>query len=55
LKEIFHQVADELACEILEIEIIPDHVHILCEVDPQLGAHKFVKRVKGCSSFLLRK
>jgi len=55
LKEIFHQVADELACEILEIEIIPDHVHILCEVDPQLGVHKFVKRVKGCSSFLLRK
>jgi putative transposase len=55
LKEIIQQVADELECEIIELEIMPDHVHILCEVDPQFGAHKFVKRVKGLSSFLLRK
>jgi putative transposase len=55
LKEIIQQVADDLGCEIIELEILPDHVHILCEVDPQFGVHKFVKRVKGCSSFLLRK
>jgi putative transposase len=55
LKEIIQQVADELECEIIELEIMPDHVHILCEVDPQFGVHKFVKRVKGRSSFLLRK
>jgi putative transposase len=54
LKEIIQQVADELECEIIELEIMPDHVHILCEVDPQFGVHKFVKRVKGLSSFLLR-
>jgi putative transposase len=54
LKEIIQQVADELECEIIELEIMPDHVHILCEVDPQFGVHKFVKRVKGRSSFLLR-
>ena len=55
LKEIIQQVADDLECEIIELEIMPDHVHILCEVDPQFGVHKFVKRVKGLSSFLLRK
>ena len=55
LKEIIQQVADELECEVIELEIMPDHVHMLCEVDPQFGAHKFVKRVKGLSSFLLRK
>ena len=54
LKEIIHQTAKELGCEILELEVMPDHVHILCEVDPQFGIHKFVKRVKGLSSFLLR-
>ena len=54
LKEIIQQVADELECEIIELEVMPDHVHILCEVDPQLGVHKFVKRIKGRSSFLLR-
>ena len=55
LKEIIQQVADDLECEIIELEIKPDHVHMLCEVDPQFGVHKFVKRVKGLSSNLLRK
>jgi putative transposase len=54
LKEIIQQVADELGCGIIELEVMPDHVHMLCEVDPQFGVHKFVKRVKGRSSFLLR-
>jgi putative transposase len=54
LKEIVHEVADELQCEIFELEIMPDHVHLLCEVDPQLGIHRFVKRVKGKSSRWLR-
>ena len=54
LKEIIHQVATELSCEVMELEVMPDHVHILCEVDPQFGVHKFVRRVKGRSSRLLR-
>ena len=54
LKEIVYQVAKELSCEVLELEVMPDHVHILCEVDPQFGIHRFVKQVKGCSSHLLR-
>lgn len=54
LKEIIQQVAAELECEISELEIMPDNVHMLCEVAPQFGVHKFVKRVKGLSSCLLR-
>ena len=54
LKEIIYQVAKELGCEVLELEVMTDHVHILCEVDPQFGVHKFVKRVKGRSSRILR-
>jgi putative transposase len=54
LKEIIDQVATELSCEVMELEVMPDHVHILCEVDPQFGVHKFVRRVKGRSSGLLR-
>jgi putative transposase len=33
---------------------MPDHVHLLCSIDPQLGVHKFVKHLKGRSSRLLR-
>jgi putative transposase len=33
---------------------MPDHVHLLFEVDPQFGAHKAVKLIKGRSSRQLR-
>jgi putative transposase len=53
LVEILHQVATELESEIIELEVMPDHVHLLCEVDPQFGIHRLVKRMKGRSSRLL--
>jgi putative transposase len=37
------------------MEIMPDHVHLLVEVGPQFGIHRFVKYVKGVSSHHLRK
>lgn len=33
---------------------MPDHVHILLEVDPQFGIHKAVKSLKGYTSKMLR-
>jgi len=54
LKQIISEVASELQVDLLEVEVMPDHVHILCEVDPQFGIHKFVRHVKGRSSRLLR-
>jgi putative transposase len=33
---------------------MPDHVHLLVEVDPQFGVHRLVKAIKGRSSRLLR-
>lgn len=40
--------------EILEMEVMPDHVHLLLEVDPQYGIHKVIKQIKGRSSKILR-
>ena len=54
LKEIIQSVATETRSEILEMEVMPDHVHILCEVDPQYGIAAFTRLVKGRSSRLLR-
>ena len=54
LKEIAQAVAEEMHFEIIEMEVMPDHVHMLVEVDPQLGIHKAVKRIKGRSSHDLR-
>jgi putative transposase len=36
------------------MEVLPEHVPVLCELDPQVGVHKFVKQLKGRSSRLLR-
>jgi putative transposase len=54
LKEIIYLIAVELKFDIIELEVMPDHVHLLCEVDPQFGVHKVVKRLKGSTSRLLR-
>lgn len=54
LKEIIAEVRAERRATIVEVETMPDHVHLLVEVDPQFGIHRLVKQVKGCSSRLLR-
>jgi putative transposase len=36
------------------MELMPDHVHLLVEVDPQYGIHKLIKEIKGKSSRKLR-
>ena len=54
LKQIIREVADERGAEIVELEVMPDHVHLLVEVDPQYGVHRLVKQMKGRSSRYLR-
>ena len=33
---------------------MPDHVHLLVEIDPQYGIHRLVKEIQGFSSRVLR-
>jgi putative transposase len=54
LKEIMAGVAEETGSTILEMEVMPDYVHLLCEVDPHYGIAPFVRLIKGRSSRLLR-
>ncbi|MFM8322339.1 MAG: IS200/IS605 family transposase [Chloroflexota bacterium] len=54
LKEIILDAAIEKQVDVIELEVMPDHVHLLCEIDPQYGVHHFVKLIKGRSSHLLR-
>jgi putative transposase len=54
LKTILRDVATETRSEVIEMEVMPDHVHSLVEVDPQLGVHRFVKLAKGRPSRFLR-
>jgi putative transposase len=54
LKELLHKKALELDSEIIEMEIMPDHVHLLLACDPQFGVHRLVKQLKGYTAKLLR-
>lgn len=54
LKGIIREVCAERESSLIEMETMPDHVHLLVECDPQFGIHRLVKQIKGRSSRLLR-
>ena len=54
LERILKTLCAEMRVDILALEIMPDHVHLLCEVDPPFGIHRLVKRLKGNTSRTLR-
>ena len=54
LKQIIAEVCQEHQADILSMEIMPDHVHLLVECDPQFGVHRLVRLLKGRSSRFLR-
>ena len=54
LKELIQEACAEINVDIIEMEIMPDHVHLLVEVDPQYGIHRTVKLIKGKTSRILR-
>lgn len=55
LKEIIIDTCAKYNFSLIEMEVMPDHIHILIEVDPQYGIHKAIKLLKGISSRILRK
>jgi putative transposase len=54
LKQLLQEVCAEFGAELIEMEVMPDHVHVLVEVDPQFGIMKLLRYLKGRSSRLLR-
>ena len=54
LKELIETACSEKQVDIIQMEVMPDHVHLILEVDPQFGIHRAVNHIKGVSSFYLR-
>ena len=40
--------------KILDMEIMPDHVHLILDVNPKIGIFSVVSKIKGCTSRILR-
>ena len=54
LKELIEEICTESDIQVIEMEIMADHVHLLIEVDPQYGIHRAVKQIKGRTYRILR-
>lgn len=54
LKELLITHAHALKTDIVEMEVMPDHVQLLIQCDPQFGIHRVVKQLKGYTSHVLR-
>ena len=52
LKAIICSAVAERDAAVIEMEVMPDHVHLLVEVDPKFGIHRLVRLLKGRSSRL---
>ena len=55
LKALIGEVCNEYRINIIEMKIMPDHVHLLMEVDPQFSIHKAVKQIKGRTTRILKR
>ncbi|WP_189194056.1 IS200/IS605 family transposase [Micromonospora fulviviridis] len=54
LKQLIREVVEEKGAWLVALEVMPDRVHLLVEVDPQFGVHKLVKAIKARTSRVLR-
>ncbi|MGI0486285.1 IS200/IS605 family transposase [Pantanalinema rosaneae CENA516] len=54
LKELLQEICAEFTSELIEMEVMPDHVHLLVEVNPQFGIAKLIRYLKGRTSRILR-
>ena len=55
LKELILEKQETYGYRILGIEVMPDHAHLLLDVNPQSGIVKIVGQIKGYTAHTLRK
>jgi putative transposase len=54
LKALILEKQEECGYQLLEMEVLPDQVHLLWSCDPRIGVSKIVGKIKGYSSRILR-
>lgn len=54
LKELILERQSDYQYAVLDMEVMPDHVHLLLDVDPRVGIVGIVGKIKGYTSHQLR-
>ena len=55
IKEILKSIAEELGCEIITLEVIPDHIHLFVNCPPRYSPSYLANYFKGKSARLVLK
>jgi putative transposase len=55
LKQIFTETCTQMQCELIEFGGEDDHVHLLVNIPPKLAISNVVGKLKGKSSYFLRR
>ena len=55
LKELVMETCKKNKFELLEIEVMPDHIHCFIQADANTPVHRIVSQLKGATSGKLRK
>ena len=53
-KELVLNNQEKFKYEVIEMEVMEDHVHLLLDVHPKIGVYEVVNRIKGVTSRILR-
>ena len=55
MKELVLEIANDCDFKILDMEVMPDHVHLLIDCNPRYGILNCVKHIKQVTSHVLKK
>ena len=55
LKELIVAKQADYGYEVIEMEIMPEHIHLLLDINPQVGVLSVVSKIKGYTANTLRK
>lgn len=54
LKELILEKQSEYLYTVIDIEVLPDHVHLILDVDPRPGISDIIGKIKGYTAHTLR-
>jgi putative transposase len=54
LKELIKEKEKDYGYEVIEMEVMPDHVHLLIDLKPRIDIIRCVNLIKGYTSHILR-
>jgi len=55
LKELINLKSRDISCEVVSLEVMPDHVHLFIKGNPQKSPNYIIGQIKGYTSRILRK